>query len=199
MRSRRATSRSRSVRPLGIGHARAADLWRDWPSARRAARRRAAQGFGLEPGDRVAIVAKNSPDYVEAALRASGTRASPPCRPTPSCTAPSSATSSNIPARGSALPRDGLDGEIAPHAPTVARAADRHRQRRIRSAVRRRSDRGRAARRRRSRLAVLHLRHHRPAEGRDADPSRAGRREPRLLCARSIRSRPAIRSCMPRR
>ena len=68
-----------------------------------------------------------------------------------------------------------------------------------RSAVRRRSDRGRAARRQRSRLAVLHLRHDRPSEGRDADPSGAGGGEPRLSQPRSMRSRPAIRSCTPRR
>ena len=37
----------------------------------------------------------------------SGTPGSPRCRPTPSCTAPSSATSSSNPARGSALPPHG--------------------------------------------------------------------------------------------
>ena len=71
----------------------------------------------------------------------SGMRGLPRCRPTPSCTARSSATFSNIPARGCASPRDGLDGEIAPHAPKTLERLIVDRQRRIREAVRRRSDR----------------------------------------------------------
>ena len=86
--------------------ARAADLRRDG-RPRGAARRRACAALGLKPGDRVAIVAKNSPDYVETALRDLARRAWPRCRPTPSCTAPSSATSSSNPARGCASPPTG--------------------------------------------------------------------------------------------
>ncbi len=81
----------------------------------------------------------------------------------------------------------------------VARSADRDRRRGIRAAARRRSDRDRAARARRSRLAVLHLGHDRPAEGRDAHPQGAGRREQRLPGRGRHASRPAIRSCTPRR
>ena len=82
------------------------------------------------------------------------------------------------------------------------RTPDRHRQRRIRKAPCRRSDPGRAARRQRSRLAVLHLRHHRTAEGRDAHPQGAGGRERslhgrgRYACAR--RSAAACRADEPR-
>ena len=47
----------------------------------------------------------------------SGTPASPRCRPTPSCTAPSSATSSNNPARGCASPPTGSTARSPPHAP----------------------------------------------------------------------------------
>jgi acyl-CoA synthetase (AMP-forming)/AMP-acid ligase II len=72
-------------------------------SAGRAARLAGAlQRIGLNPSDRVAIAAKNSPDYVEI-LYAIWHAGSPPCRPTPSCTAPSLATSSSNPARGCAL------------------------------------------------------------------------------------------------
>ena len=67
------------------------------------------------------------------------------------------------------------------------RAADRHRQR---ANTRRCSPPmpmpRRAARRRRSRLAVLHLGHHRPAEGRDADASRCSRRRATPISPRSI-------------
>ena len=142
----------------------------------------ALRGFGLKPGDRVAIVAKNSPDYVEVlyAIWHAGLAAVP----------------ANAKLHGAELgyileqsgarvcfASDGLDGEIAPHAPKSLErliviggaeyeklfAAD--------------PDRRRSARRRRSRLAVLHLRHHRPAEGRDADPPRAGGRERGLSAA----------------
>ena len=89
----------------------------------------------------------------------------------------------------------------------AARAADsgtphRDRQQRLRSAVHRRSDRAVAVRRRRSRLAVLHLRHHGPAEGRHAHPSRAGGGELRLCergqSHRARQSAPACRADEPR-
>ena len=56
-----------------------------------------------------------------------------------------------------------------------------------------------AARRRRSRLAVLHLRHDRPAERRDADASQSRRQAHAYARRGRSASRPAIRSCMPRR
>ena len=127
---------------------------------------------------------------------------SPPCRPTPSCTAPSSATSSNNPARGCASPPTGSTARSRRMRRTASSALIVIGSAEYRSAVRRRPDRGRAARRRRSRLAVLHLRHHRPAEGRDAHPSRAGRGEPRLSrrgrCGRARRPDPARRADEPR-
>ncbi len=52
-----------------------------------------------------------------------------------------------------------------------------YRQPRLRCAVCRRPHRCVAMQRQRSRLAVLHLRHHRAAEGRNAHPPRAGGRE----------------------
>ena len=88
----------------------------------------ALRGFGLEPGDRVAIAAKNCPDYVEMlyAIWHAGLAAVP----------------ANAKLHGAELgyileqsgarvcfASDGLDGEIAPHAPQESRAADRHRRR----------------------------------------------------------------------
>ena len=93
--------------------------------------------LGLAPGDRVAIVAKNSPDYLELlyGIWHAGLAAVP----------------ANAKLHGAELgyilehsgarvcfASDGLDGEIAPHAPQQPRAPDRHRRRRLRSAVRRR-------------------------------------------------------------
>ena len=72
---------------------------------------------------------------------ASGTPGLPRCRPTPSCTAPSSATSSSIPARASALPRTGIDARDRAACAENARTADRDRRRGLRSAVYRRADR----------------------------------------------------------
>ena len=76
----------------------------------------ALRGFGLDPGDRVAVVAKNSPDYVEVlyAIWHAGLAAVP----------------ANAKLHGAELgyileqsgaricfASDGLDGEVAPHAP----------------------------------------------------------------------------------
>ena len=95
----------------------------------------------------------------------------------------------------------------ARHRDRAARAADagtsdRARQPRLRGAVRRRSDRAVAVPRRRSGVAVLHLRHHGPAEGRHAHPSRAGGGELRLCergqSDRARQSAPACRADEPR-
>ena len=168
--------------------------------AGRAARLAASlrERFGLQPGERVAIAAKNCTDYVElmfgiwhaglAAVPANAKAARPRAR---------------LHFAAFRRPRL-LRFRRTRHRDRAARAADartsdRDRQPRLRGAVHRRSDRAVAVRRRRSRLAVLHLRHHGPAEGRHAHPSRAGGGELRLCEPRSIRSRRAIRSCTPRR
>ena len=78
--ARSAASRARH-RP-----ARAAELRRDRRAARRGSPARCAR-FGLKPGDRVAIAAKNCAGLCRDALRDLARRASPRCRPTPSCTA----------------------------------------------------------------------------------------------------------------
>jgi len=62
------------------------------------------QRFGLEPGERVAIVAKNSPDYLEL-MYAIWHAGWPWCRRTPSYTAASSPISWNTPAPVSASRR----------------------------------------------------------------------------------------------
>ncbi len=79
-----------------------------------------------------------------------------------------------------------------------ARTIDRGRQRRIRRTVCGRSDRRGAARARRSRLAVLHLGHHRTAEGRHAQPSGAGAGQSCLRRRGGSDRRRAMRSCTPR-
>ena len=88
------------------------------------------QRFGLEPGERVAIVAKNSPDYLELmyAIWHAGLAAVP----------------ANAKLHGRELAyilehsgaricfaSYGLDGEIAPHAPTTLERLITHRQRRL--------------------------------------------------------------------
>ena len=185
-RALRASARAGAARPTATRRAG----WRGSP-ARSAA-------LGLDPGDRVAIVARNSPDYVEVlyAIWHAGLAAVP----------------ANAKLHGAELGyileqsgarvcfvSDGLDAELAPHAPKslerliVIGSADYEK---LFAAD---ADRHRPARRRRSRLAVLHLGHHRPAEGRDADPPRAGGGE-RGLCRRGRRDRrPAIRCCTRRR
>ena len=181
---------------LGIGRA----LLRTYGElAGRAARLAGAlRSFGLDAGDRVAIVAKNCPDYVELlyAIWHAGLAAVP----------------ANAKLHGAELgyilehsgarvcfASRGLDGDIAPHAPKnlerliVIGGAEYERLLAADPiAVVPRE-------RRRSRLAVLHLGHHRPAEGRDADASRAGGGEPRLSERGRSRPRRAIRSCTPRR
>ena len=157
--------------------------------------------MGLKLGERVAIASKNSPDYVEAALRhlACGS-----CR---------GAGQRQAARRGAWLHsrtvrRAGLScvaryrKRHCTSCAEVARTADRDRRGGIRAADRRRSDRDRAARARRSRLAVLYLRHDRPAEGRHAHPQGAGRREQCLpergRHRRARRSDPARRADEPR-
>ena len=166
-----------------------------------AARRRAAQALASSPATASPSPPRTARTMSRCFMR-SGTPASPPCRPTPSCTAPSSATSSNNPARGCALPPTDSTARSRRTRRTVSSALIVIGSAEYRTAFRRRPDRGRAARRRRSRLAVLHLRHDRPAEGRDADPSRAGGGEPRLSqrgrCRRARRSDPARRADEPR-
>jgi len=57
------------------------------------------QAFGLAAGDRVAIIAKNSPEYVELMF---GSWHAGLVRSTPSCMAANAASSSSIPARAPA-------------------------------------------------------------------------------------------------
>ena len=86
--------------------------------------------FGLQPGDRVAIAAKNSPDYLALfyGIWHAGLAAVP----------------ANAKLHGAELgyilehsgarvcfASPGIDTDIAPHAPKIAGAADHHRQRRI--------------------------------------------------------------------
>ena len=158
----------------------------------------ALKGFGLKPGDRVAIVSKNSSHYLETlyAIWHAGLAAVP----------------ANAKLHGAELGyilehsgarvcfvSPGLDAEIAAHAPRSSRANDRRRQPRLRETSGRRSGCAHPARRQRSRLAVLHVRHDRPAERRDADAPQSRGDERCLRDAGRCRRRPAIRSCMRRR
>ena len=152
----------------------------------------------LNPGDRVAIAAKNSADYFETlyAVWHAGLAAVP----------------ANAKLHGAELgyilehsgarvcfASKGLDGEIAPHAPTslermIVIGSGEYEKLFAADAIPLR-----AARRRRSRLAVLHIRHHRPPERRDAHASQSCAIEFRLSDRGRYRRRPAIRSCMRRR
>ena len=90
----------------------------------------------------------------------------------------------------------GLDDEIAPHAPKSLERLITIGGREYQELLTTSPARARAARRRRSRLAVLHLRHHRPAEGRDAHAPGSLGREP---CLRD-RGRPGCAGrCHPAR
>ena len=164
-----------------------------WPAAPRGWPARLRDRLGLVPGERVAIVAKNSPAYLELlyGIWHAGLAAVP----------------ANAKLHGAELgyilehsgarvcfASPGLDARDRAACAEKPRTPDRHRRRRLRSAVRRRRDRPGAARRRRSRLAVLHLGHHRAAERRHAHASLADRGEPRLW--RRGRSRHA-RRCHP--
>ena len=130
---------------------------------------------------------------------ASGTAASPRCRPTPSCTGASLATFSNIPARACASRRRASTSEVAPHAPASLERLIVIGSEEYHALFAADPIAGRAARRQRSRLAVLYLRHHRPAEGRDAHPSRCWRRRALRISPKSTRPRRATPSCTPRR
>ena len=169
-----------------------------WPNAPRGSPMR-CMALGLKPGDRVAIVAEelrrisSRPIYGiwHGGLRG-GAGERQAARPR-AWLHPRAFRRARMLRDAGARRRDRAACAGKPRTP------DRHRQPRIRSAVRRRPDAGRAARRRRSRLAVLYLRHHRPAERRDAHPSRAGAGE--LCVSDRSRSRPrrAMPSCTPRR
>ena len=137
-----------------------------------AGRLRAA--FGLAPGDRVALVMKNVPEYVELLL--AGWYAGLTMVPANAKLHPRELEYilDHSGARVCFVTPDLIDG-VGPLEESVDRSgADRRgRQRRLPRAARGRSgadDRGGAGRRR---LAVLHQRHHRPAQGRDADPSQS--------------------------
>ena len=153
------------------------------------------QRFGLQPGDRVAIAAHNSIDYLDVlyAIWHAGLAAVP----------------ANAKLHGAELgyilehsqarvcfASSDLEAAIAAHAPPTLGASRHHRQRRLRRIVPGRCDRDHAAAAGRSRLAVLHLGHHRPAQGCDADAPRALLGEPRL-CRRGRPDRP--RRCDPAR
>ena len=123
--------------------------------------------------------------------------ASPPSPPMPSCMAPSSAISSNIPARGSAFVSPDLEAEIAAHAPKSLERTDRRSAAATYEASLTADPIALVPREpARSRLAVLYFGHDRPAERRDADASQSRGDERRPTRRRSIRWRPAIRSCM---
>ncbi len=158
----------------------------------------ALQAMGLKPGERVAIAAKNSPDYVEVlyAIWHAGLAAVP---------ANAKLHGAEL---GYILEQSGarvcfaspdVESAIAAHAPKPLERLISIGGAEYERLLAHDAGRGRAARARRSRLAVLHLRHDRPAEGRDAHPQGAGCREQRLPERSRHRSRPAIRSCTPRR
>ncbi len=171
------------------------------PNARRGLPARCATSSASQPGDRVAIAAKNTPDYLALfyGIWHAGLAAVP----------------ANAKLHGSELAyilehsgarvcfaSSGIDSRHRAARAQDAGAADHHRQRRIRRAVRGGRNRARAARARRSRLAVLHLGHHRPAERRDAVAPSLAQGELRL-CGRGRsghagRCHPACRAHEPR-
>ena len=157
-------------RPSGgrLGRARDAELRRTG-RARRAARERAARARAearrsrRDHREELRRICRDDPRHLARRLRGGAGERQAAWRA-------SSATSSSIPARASASRRRASTTEVAPHTPAslerlIVIGSDEYRR-----AVRRRSDAGRAARRRRSRLAVLHLGHHRA--GRKARCSR---------------------------
>ena len=171
--------------------------------ARRAACRRACgSASGCAHGDRVAIVAKNSPDYLE--LMFGIWHAGPRRR-----AGQRQAARARARLHPGAFRRAGVL-----RLRRAGRRASRRTRRQASSGSIRvgsveyetlcqgRSDRRGAARARRPRLAVLHLRHDRPPEGRDADASRSVVGEPRLRdrgrSGRARRSGPACGADEPR-
>ena len=178
-------------------HACRGDL-RPTRRTRGAAGRRLARAVRLKPGERVAIVAKNSHHYLELLLRHLARR---PRRGAGQRQAARRRARLHPRAfRRARLLR--LQGPRRRHRAACAeksRAPDHDRWRRLRGAVRRRSDRARAARAGRSRLAVLHLGHDRAAERRHAYARQSGGWRASPMAARSIRSRRATPSCTRRR
>ena len=168
--------------------------------ARSAAIAGALRSRGLMPGDRVALVMRNVPDYVELLL------------------AGWHAGLTMVPANAKLHRRElayilGHAGArlcfVTPDlAETVAPLAD---ELPLLERVIEIGDREHLALRKgepiplaeaapgRRRLAVLHQRHDRTAQGSDADPSQSAGHEPRPISPMSTRSRRAMRSCMPRR
>src|ERR1035437_3787504 len=147
--------------------------------AHRAARLAGAlQGqLGLNAGDRVAIVAKNSPAYLETlyAVWHAGLAAVP----------------ANAKLHGAEL------GYILEQARAEkSRTSHRYRQPRLRKVIHGRSDRDRAAQRGRSRLAVLHLGHDWTPEGSNAHTPQSVNLESRLRSrSRSDRARRSDPAC----
>ena len=134
---------------------------------------RLREALGLAPGDRVALVMKNVPEYVELLL--AGWYAGLTMVPANAKLHPRELEYilDHSGARVCFVTPDLIDGDRAARGEQrrASRAHRRGRQRRVPRPAQRRSgadDRGRAGRRR---LAVLHERHHGPAEGRDAEPS----------------------------
>ena len=128
-----------------LGRARVLRSYGEVRGPRRAACRRAAGACGSSPATASPSPRRTARTISKRCTR-SGTPGSPRCRPTPSCTARSLATSSNIPARGSASRRADSTARSRRMRRSSLERLIVDRRRRIRKAARRRSDRGRAAR-----------------------------------------------------
>ena len=171
-------------------------LWRYGELADRVARLAGhLRALGLAPGDRIALLMKNHPSYLEALYAAwwAGLAAVPVnARLHPEeiayivdhSEAAAMVVTDDL-ADSVALLSSRLRAMLVPGTPAYA-AAPRHR-----------ADRRRAARARRPRLALLHLGNDRAAEGRDADAPQPGD-DDRVLLHRRRRCRPCRRDRLRR-